>query len=30
LICTSDIHGPPILVGALMGAVMIRHRTSLS
>jgi rhomboid protease GluP len=30
LICASDIHGPPIVVGAFTGAVMIRHRTSLS
>lgn len=28
LICISDIHGPPILVGAFMGTVMIRHGKS--
>ena len=30
LICVFDIHGPPILVGALMGTAMIRYGTSLS
>jgi rhomboid protease GluP len=28
LICISDIHGPPILVGAFMATVMIRHGKS--
>ena len=26
LICTSDIHGPPILVGAFMGTIMIHNK----
>jgi membrane associated rhomboid family serine protease len=30
LVCISDIHGPPILVGALLGAIIIDHRANQS